>query len=118
MFIGSPADWHLHTFPPRRSSDLLNPRDAGLFHTAFLFDDAASLAATVYRAAQDPRSRFAGSADHLVSEAFYFTDPEGNGIELYIDRPRDQWTFVDRKSTRLNSSHVAISYAVFCLKKK
>jgi len=75
----------------------LNPRDAGLFHTAFLFDDAASLAATVYRAAQDPRSRFAGSADHLVSEAFYFTDPEGNGIELYIDRPRDQWTFVNGK---------------------
>lgn len=74
-----------------------NPRDAGLFHTAFLFDDAASLAATVYRTAQDPRSRFAGSADHLVSEAFYFTDPEGNGIELYVDRPREQWSYADGK---------------------
>ena len=72
---------------------VMNPRDAGLFHTAFLFDDAASLAATVYRAAQDPRSTFAGSSDHLVSEAFYFTDPEGNGIELYIDRPRDEWSY-------------------------
>lgn len=71
----------------------LNPRDAGLFHTAFLFDTAASLAATVYRAAQDPRSRFAGSSDHLVSEAFYFTDPEGNGIELYVDRPREAWSY-------------------------
>ncbi|GAA1585648.1 VOC family protein [Leucobacter aridicollis] len=71
----------------------LNPRDAGLFHTAFLFADAASLAATVYRAAQDPRSRFAGSSDHLVSEAFYFTDPEGNGIELYVDRPREAWQY-------------------------
>ena len=71
----------------------VSPRDAGLFHTAFLFDDRASLAATVYRAAQDPRSRFAGSSDHLVSEAFYFTDPEGNGIELYIDRPRDEWRY-------------------------
>lgn len=69
----------------------VNPRDAGLFHTAFLFEDQASLAATVYRAAQDPRSQFVGSSDHLVSEAFYFTDPEGNGIELYRDRPRDQW---------------------------
>lgn len=69
----------------------VNPQDAGLFHTAFLFDDAASLSATVYRAAQDPRSRFVGSSDHLVSEAFYFTDPEGNGIELYTDRPRTQW---------------------------
>ncbi|MBL3700754.1 VOC family protein [Leucobacter luti] len=71
----------------------VNPRDAGLFHTAFLFDDAASLAATVYRTAQDQRSRFAGSSDHLVSEAFYFTDPEGNGIELYTDRPRDTWRY-------------------------
>lgn len=70
-----------------------NPRDAGLFHTAFLFDDAASLAATVYRAARDPRSTFAGSSDHLVSEAFYFTDPEGNGIELYVDRPREAWSY-------------------------
>jgi len=70
-----------------------DPRDAGLFHTAFLFDDAPSLAATVYRAAQDPRSRFTGSSDHLVSEAFYFTDPEGNGVELYADRSRDQWRY-------------------------
>lgn len=69
----------------------VDPRDAGLFHTAFLFEDEASLAATVYRAAQDSRSKFVGSSDHHVSEAFYFTDPEGNGIELYRDRPREQW---------------------------
>jgi catechol 2,3-dioxygenase len=49
----------------------------------------------VYRAAQNPRSQFVGSSDHLVSEAFYFTDPEGNGIELYTDRPRAQWGFVN-----------------------
>ena len=73
----------------------VDPRQAGLFHTAFLFDDATSLAATVYRAAQDPRSRFVGSSDHLVSEAFYFTDPEGNGIELYTDRDRDLWLHRD-----------------------
>ncbi len=64
---------------------------AGLFHTAFLFEDAGSLAATVLRAAQTPGSRFAGSSDHAVSEAFYFSDPEGNGVELYTDRPREQW---------------------------
>ncbi|WP_137843287.1 VOC family protein [Microbacterium sp. 2FI] len=69
----------------------VDPHQAGLFHTAFLLEDQASLAATVYRAAQDPRSRFAGASDHLVSEAFYFTDPEGNGVELYVDRPREQW---------------------------
>jgi catechol 2,3-dioxygenase len=69
----------------------VDPRQSGLFHTAFLFDDKASLAATVLRAAQDPRSRFVGSSDHLVSEAFYFTDPEGNGVELYTDRDRSTW---------------------------
>lgn len=69
----------------------VDPRQAGLFHTAFLFEDPASLAATVYRAAQDPRSRFVGSSDHSVSEAFYFTDPEGNGVELYTDRDRSLW---------------------------
>ncbi|KAA9135873.1 VOC family protein [Microbacterium caowuchunii] len=72
-----------------------DPRQAGLYHTAFLFDSPAALAATVYRTAQHPRSRFAGSSDHLVSEAFYFTDPEGNGIELYTDRARDLWQHVN-----------------------
>ncbi|MET1086018.1 MAG: VOC family protein [Arthrobacter sp.] len=67
--------------------------EAGLFHTALLFDDQAGLAATVATAAQfEPRS-FTGSADHLVSEAFYFTDPEGNGVELYWDRPRSNWSW-------------------------
>ena len=37
---------------------------------------------------------FTGSADHLVSQAFYFTDPEGNGIELYWDRARTDWSWV------------------------
>ncbi|TGO06012.1 Glyoxalase family protein [Serinibacter arcticus] len=64
---------------------------AGLFHTAMLLPDEATLAATVLAASQDPRSRFVGSSDHHVSEAFYFTDPEGNGIELYRDRPRSGW---------------------------
>jgi catechol 2,3-dioxygenase len=67
--------------------------EAGLFHTALLYDDQAALAATVATAAQyEPRS-FTGSADHLVSEAFYFNDPEGNGIELYWDRPRKNWSW-------------------------
>lgn len=67
--------------------------EAGLFHTALLFGDQASLAATIATAARyEPRS-FTGSADHLVSEAFYFTDPEGNGIELYWDRPRSNWSW-------------------------
>ena len=65
--------------------------EAGLFHTAILFEDRASLAATVAAAARYDATAFVGSADHLVSEAFYFTDPEGNGIELYYDKPRSTW---------------------------
>lgn len=69
------------------------PREAGLFHTAILFDDAAGLAAAVASVARHAAHSFTGSADHLVSEAFYFDDPEGNGLELYRDRPREQWQY-------------------------
>ncbi|PYF98884.1 catechol 2,3-dioxygenase [Georgenia satyanarayanai] len=70
-------------------------RDAGLFHTAILFEDAAALASAVASLARLAPQSFVGSSDHLVSEAFYFTDPEGNGIELYLDRPRDTWRWTD-----------------------
>jgi catechol 2,3-dioxygenase len=84
----------------------VDPRQAGLFHTAFLFDDQAALAATVLRAAQDPRSRFTGSSDHLVSEAFYFTDPEGNGVELYTDRERSQWQYDANGEVRMSTLYL------------
>jgi catechol 2,3-dioxygenase len=69
------------------------PHEAGLFHTAILFDTEAALAAAVYSVARlRPRS-FTGSSDHLVSKAFYFDDPEGNGVELYWDRNRRAWSW-------------------------
>ena len=76
--------------------------EAGLFHTALLFEDQAALAATVATAAQYEARLFTGSADHLVSEAFYFNDPEGNGIELYWDRPREAWSW-DGKNVVMDS---------------
>ena len=69
------------------------PGSAGLFHTAILFPTQADLAAAVASMAQHG-APFTGSADHLVSQAFYFDDPEGNGIELYWDRDRTQWSWV------------------------
>lgn len=69
------------------------PRSAGLYHTAILFPDRASLAAALMSVARFAPGTFTGSADHLFSEAFYFTDPEGNGLELYRDRPRHEWTY-------------------------
>ncbi|KTR50405.1 VOC family protein [Curtobacterium oceanosedimentum] len=69
------------------------PHEAGLFHTAILFDTQADLAAALYSVATKYPRTFTGSADHLVSNAFYFTDPEGNGVELYWDRDRTEWSW-------------------------
>ncbi|MDM7887403.1 VOC family protein [Curtobacterium sp. RHCJP20] len=69
------------------------PHEAGLFHTAILFDTRADLAAALYSVATKYPRTFTGSADHLVSNAFYFQDPEGNGVELYWDRDRTEWSW-------------------------
>lgn len=69
--------------------------EAGLFHTAVVYDDPKDLAKTILPLFERYSETYTGTGDHLVSEAFYFTDPEGNGVELYHDRPRDQWTWVD-----------------------
>ena len=66
---------------------------AGLFHTAFLFESKAQLAYAVASVAAKFPGSFTGSADHLVSEAFYFDDPENNGVELYWDRARTDWSW-------------------------
>ena len=71
-----------------------SPSSAGLFHTAVLFDSAETLATAVYSVATKYPNQFTGSSDHLVSEAFYFNDPEGNGVELYVDRDRSKWSWV------------------------
>lgn len=71
-----------------------SPRDAGLFHTAILFDTEEALAAAVYSVARKYPNTFTGSSDHIVSKAFYFTDPGGNGVELYWDRDRSTWSWV------------------------
>ena len=62
---------------------------AGLFHVAFLFPDRAALARALRRVVDLDVP--IGSADHGVSEAIYLSDPEGNGIELYADRPQEAW---------------------------
>jgi catechol 2,3-dioxygenase len=69
------------------------PGSAGLFHTAILFETQTALAAALYSLARHAPQTFTGSADHLVSQAFYATDPEGNGIELYWDRDRTEWSW-------------------------
>jgi catechol 2,3-dioxygenase len=62
----------------------------GLYHVAIRFPDRRALAQT-FRRLVEQRWPFQGFADHLVSEALYLADPDANGLELYVDRPREQW---------------------------
>jgi catechol 2,3-dioxygenase len=77
-----------------RSAPGLARRATGLFHLALLFPDRRELALALARVAQN-RYPLDGASDHLVSEALYLSDPDGNGIELYRDRPREQWRYTD-----------------------
>jgi catechol 2,3-dioxygenase len=70
------------------------PRSTGLFHLALLTPTRADLARALRRVVSSGW-RLSGASDHLVSEALYLSDPEGNGIELYRDRPRDDWKIVE-----------------------
>ena len=65
---------------------------AGLYHIAVLFPDRKELARVFMRMFTN-KIKFQGFSDHLVSEAIYLSDPDGNGIELYADRPRDTWVW-------------------------
>jgi catechol 2,3-dioxygenase len=76
--------WHSAGAPPAPQNS------AGLFHLAILYPDRPSLADALdrLREAQWPLT---GASDHGVSEAIYLDDPDGNGVELYRDRPREEW---------------------------
>jgi catechol 2,3-dioxygenase len=67
---------------------------AGLFHTAFLVPNRAELGAWLAQAVHKG-VQLDGASDHLVSEAIYLSDPEGNGIEIYRDRQPSEWTYVE-----------------------
>lgn len=66
------------------------PGHTGLYHTAFLYPDRASLGDALKRLVT-AKIPIDGAADHGVSEAIYVTDPDGNGVELYRDRPESEW---------------------------
>lgn len=68
---------------------------AGLFHNAILFSSRTDLARIVLNIIQRAPEHYEGSADHLVSEAFYFHDPENNGLELYYDPPSENWKWIN-----------------------
>ena len=78
----------------------LDPRGPGLFHLAVLLPTRRDLAHALARVA-GAGWPLSGASDHLVSEALYLSDPDGNGIELYHDRPREDWTHDDAGAIRM-----------------
>lgn len=66
------------------------PRSTGLFHLAILYPNRQELA-RAFRRLLDHGAAIEGASDHGVSEAIYLRDPDGNGVEIYCDRPRDEW---------------------------
>lgn len=77
-----------------RAARRRSAREAGLFHTAFLLPARADLGRYTRFLAEN-RIPVVGASDHAVSEAIYLTDPEGNGIEVYADRPAADWQWKD-----------------------
>jgi catechol 2,3-dioxygenase len=88
---------HLKHIPEVKPDDA---REAGLYHTAFLMPTRADLARWILHVART-KVPLTGASDHAVSEAFYLDDPEGNGVEVYADRPAAtwQWTGDDLRIT-------------------
>jgi len=71
-------------------------RSSGLYHVAIRFPNRRELA-KAFRRLYAHNAAFHGFADHLVSEAIYLADPDGNGIELYVDRPRKEWVMQENQ---------------------
>jgi len=86
-----------------------DPGMTGLYHTAFLYPDRASLADALRRVLE-AGIELEGAADHGVSEAIYLRDPDGNGVELYHDRPEAEWP-------RDAAGHLAMNNARFDLRR-
>ncbi|MBO6792398.1 MAG: VOC family protein [Balneolaceae bacterium] len=76
--------WHSKDAPPAPAHGV------GLFHTAILYPTRKDLA-IIFKRLMDAEYPITGASDHGVSEAIYLDDPDGNGVELYVDRPKELW---------------------------
>lgn len=83
-------------------------KSAGLFHTAILYPTRKDLA-IIYNRLQKAGYPFTGFADHGVSEALYLNDPDENGVELYWDRPKDQWPINDNGSLMMYTKQLDLN---------
>lgn len=91
--------WYSKGAPPA------SQRGVGLFHTAILYPTRRDLAAILKRL-HEAGYPLTGAADHGVSEALYLNDPDGNGVELYWDRPKEEWPQQDDGSLEMYTKHL------------
>ncbi|WP_221566863.1 VOC family protein [Alkalihalobacillus sp. TS-13] len=84
----------LITLKEKKDAEPKQRRATGLYHFAILLPTREDLGASLKRLI-DKRYPLQGGSDHLFSEALYLADPDGNGVEIYTDRPADQWTWND-----------------------
>lgn len=87
--VDNKAILHLESRPNGKQ----HPNATGLYHLAILLPTRADLGQWLRHFVQSTSRMIDGASDHLVSEALYQRDPEGNGLEIYRDRPRDEWTY-------------------------
>ena len=78
--------WHSKGMPPAPVHGV------GLYHTAIVYPECRDLA-VIYKRLLDANYPLTGASDHGVSEALYLNDPDGNGVELYWDRPKELWQY-------------------------
>lgn len=78
--------WYSENYPPAFREGV------GLFHTAILYPTRKDLA-IIYKRLLQEKYDITGAADHGVSQAIYLNDPDGNGLELYWDRPKELWNY-------------------------
>jgi catechol 2,3-dioxygenase len=84
------------------------PGSTGLYHVAIRYPDRAALGDALRRLT-DAHVPVEGASDHGVSEALYLTDPDGNGLELYWDRPRDQWPKAADGSVKMSTDPLDVT---------
>jgi catechol 2,3-dioxygenase len=88
----------------------------GLFHTAILYSTRKELA-IIFKRLLDANYSFTGFADHGVSEALYLNDPDGNGVELYWDKPHDQWPLDENGNINMYTKELDIESLLHELEK-
>lgn len=94
--------WYSKNAPPA------SVHGVGLFHTAILYPTRRDLA-VIFQRLHIANYPLSGASDHGVSEALYLNDPDGNGVELYWDRPQEEWNYLEDGSIEMYTKSLNLS---------